>query len=160
MCASRCESLSSPQPEPRRSVDSVVFTTQHVRFEAAHLADEVDHGCEKTVIYPNPTRQRGLWGNAKTQSLADASGWDRHKFASSKRISEGSSYRRGKLRLKSPGVSWCRVGVMVLSDRSGERRILPVQGGAVLAEAAISRSRIGRKCIWKRFLETSAAGDT
>jgi len=49
---------------------------------------------------------------------------------------------------------------MVLSDQSGERRILPVQGGAVLAEAAISRSRIGRKCIWKRFLETSAAEDT
>ena len=71
------------------------------------------------------------WGNAKTQSLADASGWDRHKFASSKRISEGSSYRRGKLRLKSPEVSWCRFAMPCRGD--GAKR--QIRGAANFAGA-------------------------
>ena len=83
-----------------------------------------------------PTRRvsEGFWetlGNAKTQSLADASGWDRHKFASSKRISEGSSYRRGKLRLKSPEVSWCRFAMPCRGD--GAKR--QIRGAANFAGA-------------------------
>ncbi len=43
---------------------------------------------ETSCLYDNPKRQRGIWGNtaetAKTQSLADASGWDSHKRATSR----------------------------------------------------------------------------
>ncbi len=48
---------------------------------------------QNSMIYHNPTRQRGIYANtaqnAKAQSLADAAGWDRRKCETSKRVSEG-----------------------------------------------------------------------
>jgi hypothetical protein len=51
------------------------------------MALSFDTAFQNSGIYHNPKRQRGILGNAaerqKTQSLADASGWDGHKIATS-----------------------------------------------------------------------------
>jgi hypothetical protein len=57
-------------------------------IEVAMFETAGDQREKNTGNYHDPTRQRGILGqncpNAKTQSLADASGWDRHKGATSK----------------------------------------------------------------------------
>ena len=58
------------------------------RFEVALFKAGADQRRENTGDYHNPTRERGIFpntaSNAKTQSLADAAGWDSRKRATSK----------------------------------------------------------------------------
>ena len=57
-------------------------------FEVARFATAVDRAWKNSGNHHNPKRQRGIWGknylNAKSQSLADASGCDGPKRATSK----------------------------------------------------------------------------
>jgi len=62
------------------------IATRSVSFEVALFGARVDQRVENKGNYHNPTRQRGIFANTaetqKTQSLADAAGWDRHKTQS------------------------------------------------------------------------------
>jgi hypothetical protein len=69
------------------------IATRSVSFEVALFGARVDQRVENKGNYHNPTRQRGIFANTaethKTQSLADAAGWDRHKLAIAKGRSQG-----------------------------------------------------------------------
>ena len=86
-----------------------IITTRSVSFEVARFHVWVCKASTGTGIYHNPKPQRGIYGNpaenAKSQSLADAAGCDRHKCAASKSVSEGSLETLRKMQKHNPSLT-------------------------------------------------------